>query len=332
MPAFTATAPGKIILFGEHAVVYGQPAIALPVNQVEARATVTPNLQGVTGEVVIQAPEIGLQTVLDDLGADDPLGAAVRGVMGALQVPRIPACTLKVTASIPFASGMGSGAAVSVAIIRALAGFLGQPLDDGTVSALAFEVEKIHHGTPSGIDNSVVTYRLPIFFQKGQPLETFSIGKAFTLVIGDTGVRSPTRETVAAVRARWQATPADYEKLFAAIGSITRTARDAIRGGYPTRLGPLMDENHAVLQMMGVSSAELDRLVSGAKSAGAWGAKLSGGGCGGNMVAICDPQRAEEVQAALEKAGAVRTILTRIESRPDEDYTGGQSSHFGLQL
>jgi len=332
MPAFTATAPGKIILFGEHAVVYGQPAIAVPVNQVQARATVTPNLWGAPGEVVIQAPEIGLMAVLDELGADDPLGAAVRGVMGALQVPRIPACTLKVSATIPFASGMGSGAAVSVAMIRALAGFLGQPIDDGTVCALAFEVEKIHHGTPSGIDNSVVTYRVPVFFQKGLPLETFSIGKAFTLVIGDTGVRSPTRETVAAVRARWQADPAGYERLFAAIGSITRTARDAIRGGYPTRLGPLMDENHALLQMMGVSSEELDNLVRGAKSAGAWGAKLSGGGCGGNMVASCDPQRALEVQGALEKAGAVRTILTQVGARPDDDPTGGQPGDLGPQL
>jgi mevalonate kinase len=312
MPAFTATAPGKIILFGEHAVVYGQPAIAVPVTQVQARATFIANPRGAPGEVMIQAPEIGLQAVLDELGEDDPLRAAVRGVMGALKVPRIPACTLIVTATIPVASGLGSGAAVSVAIIRALAGFLGQPLDDGTVSTLAFEVEKIHHGTPSGIDNSVVTYRVPVFFQKGLPLQTFSIGEAFTLVIGDTGVRSPTRETVAAVRGRWLADPTGYERLFAAIGSITRTARDAIQGGYATRLGPLMDENHALLQMMGVSSEELDHLVSCAKSAGAWGAKLSGGGCGGNMVALCDPVEAEAVQSALEKAGAVRTILTRV--------------------
>ncbi len=312
MPAFSATAPGKIILFGEHAVVYGQPAIAVPVSQVKARAMVTPNLRGAPGEVIIQAPEIDLESELEGLDPDDPLAAVVREVMGALQIPRIPACIIRVTSTIPVASGLGSGAAVSVAITRALAGFLDHPLDDETVSRLAFEVEKIHHGTPSGIDNSVVTYRIPVFFQRGHSLETFSIGKGFTLVIGDTGVCSPTREAVAAVRTGWQAEPERYERLFAAIGSITRTARDVIQSGHPDRLGPLMDENHALLQMMGVSSPELDRLVSSAKSVGALGAKLSGGGWGGNMVALCDPAGAEAVREKLREVGAVRTILTRV--------------------
>jgi mevalonate kinase len=312
MPSFSATTPGKIILFGEHAVVYGQPAIAVPVSQVLARATVTPNIGGRPGQVMIQAAEIGLEAYLHQLDQDDPIGTAVRGVMSALQVTHLPSCCLRVTSSIPMASGMGSGAAVSVAIIRALAGFLGQPLEDETVSELAFEAEKIHHGTPSGVDNSVVTYRVPVFFESGKPLKRILIGKAFTLVIGDTGVPSPTRETVSYVRRCWKANPALYEKLFAAIGSITRTARDAIQTGHPTWLGPLMDENHAFLQEMGVSSEELDQLVNSAKSAGAWGAKLSGGGWGGNMVALCDPADVGAVQGAIEKAGAVKTILSQV--------------------
>jgi mevalonate kinase len=314
MPAFSATAPGKIILFGEHAVVFGQPAIAVPVTQVCAKATVTPNIRGTSGKVVIHAPDIGVNTPLDELPPGDPIGEAIRGVISELKVARIPACTLRVSASIPIASGLGSGAAVSVAIIRALAGFLGQPLPADTVSRLAYKVEKIHHGTPSGIDNTVVTYAKPVYFVKNEPIETFTIAQPFTIVIGDTGIRSPTKETVSDVRLSRQLDPERYDLLFAAVGSITRTARQAIEGGYQERLGPLMDENHALLQEMGVSSPELDLFVSRARQAGALGAKLSGGGRGGNMIALTTPEQAETVSLAIHDAGAVNTITTTVTS------------------
>ena len=125
-----ATAPGKIILFGEHAVVYGQPAIAVPVMQVRARATITPNITGSPGELRILAPDIDLDSHWGDLKPENPIAAAITQVISALGIERIPPCTLKVTADIPVASGLGSGAAVSVAVIRALGGFLGNPLPD----------------------------------------------------------------------------------------------------------------------------------------------------------------------------------------------------------
>ncbi|RME08878.1 MAG: mevalonate kinase [Anaerolineae bacterium] len=315
MPAFTSTSPGKIILFGEHAVVYGQPAIAVPVTQVRARVTVLPQPRAPRGQVSIHAPDVGLQTTLDALPADHPLAAAIRGVMTELSVEHIPACMVRISSSIPVASGLGSGAAVSVALIRALAAYLGRPLADERVSALAFEVEKIHHGTPSGIDNTVVTYRQPVFFIKGRPLETFSIRQPFTLLIADTGVASPTKETVADVRAAWQAEPARYERLFAAAGSIARAARQAIEAGQPQRLGPLMNENHALLQEMGVSSHHLDALVRAAREAGALGAKLSGGGRGGNMIALVQAETKDRVARVLSEAGAVRVIETEVRNQ-----------------
>ena len=312
MPAFTASAPGKIILFGEHAVVYGQPAIAVPVSQVQARATVMPSPRGVPGEVLILAPSINLESTLEDLAEGNPIREAVWGVLRSLAVERMPACTLKVSSSIPVAAGLGSGAAVSVAVIRAIAGFLGQPLPNETVSQLAFDVEKIHHGNPSGIDNNVVTYAAPVYFVKDQVLETFEIGEGFNLVIGDTGISSPTHETVSDVRLGWGMESEKYERLFAAVGSITITARQAIEKGQPTWLGPLMDENHSLLQEIGVSSPELDHLVEVAVEAGAWGAKLSGGGRGGNMIALTGPEDVTTVEAALCKAGAVNTIVTEV--------------------
>lgn len=316
MPAISAVAPGKIILFGEHAVVYGRPAIAVPVNQVKAKAVVTANPKGKAGEARLLAPDIGLDALLEDLDSQEPLGVATRGVMAALGIEHLPACSIKVTSTVPLAAGLGSGAAVSVAVIRAVAAFLGHPLPDEQVCALAFEVEKLHHGTPSGIDNTVITYGQPVYFVKGQALEILPVGRPFTIVIGDTGVSSPTSVTVGDVRKAWQNDPTHFEALFDSTGALVQSARHAIEGGAVELLGPLMDANHGTLRKMGVSCNELDALVLAARHAGAWGAKLSGGGRGGNMIALTDPQKAEKVAQALLAAGAVRTITTEIRATP----------------
>jgi len=312
MPAIFASAPGKAILFGEHAVVYGRPAIAVPVTQVQAKATVLADPLGPQGRVHIQAPEIQLDSDLADLPADDPLVLAVRGVQQALGADHLPALKLRISSTIPVAAGLGSGAAVSVAIVRALSAFLGHPLVDETVSALAYEVEKKHHGTPSGIDNTVVTYARPIYFVRDQPFEILQPAEAFTLVIADSGVRSPTRLAVAEVRQCWQADPDRYEALFDAIGQIAWQARQVITGGPPMALGPLMSENQRLLTQVGVSSAELDFLVETALQAGAAGAKLSGGGRGGNMIALAAPENAGRILTALQNAGAKRVIISTI--------------------
>ncbi len=310
MPAFTATAPGKIILIGEHAVVYGQPAIAVPVTQVQARAIVAAQPGG--QEFRVRAPAAGVDSPWEALPPENPLRAALAGVCRALGVTRLPAGSLKIVSTIPLAAGLGSGAAVSVAVIRALSAFLGENLPDEQVNALAYEVEKIHHGTPSGIDNTVVTYARPVYFVRGQPVETFRVRRPFTLVIGDTGIPAPTKEAVSDVRRGWQAEPQRYERLFAALGSLTRAARQAIEGGHPRRLGPLMNEAHGLLREMGVSSPELDRLVQAARQAGALGAKLSGGGRGGNMIALVPPEGAEAVLLAMRKAGAARVLTSEV--------------------
>ncbi len=310
MPAFTATAPGKTILIGEHAVVYGQPAIAVPVNQVQARAIVTPKPGG--KDFWISAPAVGVDSPWDALPPENPLRAALEGVCRSLGVQRLPPGRLKIISTIPVAAGLGSGAAVSVALIRAVSAFLGGSLDRQQVNALAYAVEKLHHGTPSGIDNTVVTYARPVYFVRGQTTETFRVGAPFTLVIGDTGIPAPTKEAVADVRRGWQAEPQRYEKAFAALGSLTRTARQVIEKGKPEDLGPLMDEAHHWLNEIGVSSPELERLVQAAKGAGALGAKLSGGGRGGNMIALVRPQEAESISLAMRKAGAKQVLVSEV--------------------
>ena len=328
----TASAPGKIILFGEHAVVYGRPALAVPVTQVQAMATVTLlSTDSVTDKRVgtdsggenwqrrirIEAPDIRLFSTLHSLLSNrrnpHPLAAAIISVFSTLNVGSPPSMTIHISSTIPVAAGLGSGAAVSVAIIRALSAFLGQPLHEAEISALAYEVEKLHHGTPSGIDNTVITYARPVYFVKDRPIETFCVDTPFTIVIGDTGIRAPTKESVGAVRSLWQAGPARWEPVFDGIGKIVLKAREAIETGEISSLGPLMDENQVLLRELTVSSPELDRLVDVARRSGALGAKLSGGGRGGNMIALVRQEAAESVAKALKSAGVRHTIVTTIQ-------------------
>ncbi len=313
MPGTTATAPGKIILFGEHAVVYGQPAIAAPVRQVGIQATVTPALRAPKGSVQIQAPIVGLDAELNSLPEGHPVAEVLRLLFARTKVVRVPAFNLRISGNIPVAAGLGSGAAVSVAILRAVSAFLGRPLEDAAVNDLAFEIEKIYHGTPSGVDNTVITYARPVYYVKGKPLELLRVGKPFEIVIGDTGIASPTSQTVGNVRKHWLAQPEKFESLFANVGALVQAARQAIEEGKPEKLGELMNNNHQYLCAMGVSAPALDKLVTAARSAGAAGAKLSGGGGGGNMIALVQTGTASAIQAALEAAGAVRTLHTTIQ-------------------
>ena len=313
MPAISARAPAKAILFGEHAVVYGRPAIAVPLTQVQARVTILAEPLAPSGRIWIEAPDTGLNSALSDLPEDHPLQILVRSLTQALVINHLPALCLRINSTIPVAAGLGSGAAVSVAALRAMSGFLGHLLDDEQVNTLAFQVEKAYHGTPSGIDNTVVTYARPIYFVRERPFELLKVAAPFTLVIGDSGIPSPTASAVAGVRARWQAKPRPYEALFDEVAAVVNAARQVIETGAPEKLGPLMDENHRLLQKIGVSSPELDRLVEAAKQAGAWGAKLSGGGQGGNMLALAAPEQAVTIAAALTQAGAVRTIVSVVQ-------------------
>ncbi len=312
MPAFYAYAPGKVILTGEHAVVYGQPAIAAPVHEVRARASVEANPGGDPASVFILAPDIDLKTSLSDLPRDHPMLNIIKGVQKILGTSHLPALTITVSSTIPIAAGLGSGAAISVAITRALSAFLGSPLSNEQVSQLAYETDRYYHGTPSGIDNTVISFGRLVFFQREHPIEMLVNEQDFTLVIADTGEKSRTGEVVAELRKRVQSDPQRYQPLFKQIGDITLAAREAIEQSDPARLGNLFTENHTLLQQLDVSSTKLDGLVKAALDAGAMGAKLSGAGRGGNMIAITAKPTGEKVSNSLKSAGAVNTIITTV--------------------
>ena len=314
-----ASAPGKIILFGEHAVVYGRPALAVPVTQVHADVEV---LDSSRAGIWIDAPDINVHAELNTLPSDHPIASVIHNFLFLSRVSPFPSLDIRISSTIPVASGLGSGAAVTVALVRALSLHLNHPMTDEEVNAFAYEIEKLHHGTPSGIDNTVVTHAKPVYFIKHPPspggrgaggeVETFTVGQPFTIVIGDTGISAPTKDSVADVRRLWMNDKARWETVFDKIGEIAFTARRAIEAGKSEMLGELMDENHALLQKLTVSSPELDRLVEAARDAGAMGAKMSGGGRGGNMIALVKPELAESVSLSLKEAGARNTIITQV--------------------
>ena len=304
-----ASAPGKIILFGEHAVVYNRPALAVPVDQVQVDVEVSDSDKP---GVWIDAPMVDLHGELSTLPSDHPIGSVILKLFQHLGISAHPNILVIIRSTIPVAAGLGSGAAVSVALIRSLSSFLSFSLSNEQVNDLVFEIEKLHHGTPSGIDNTVITYNMPVYYMKSKPIETFKCGKPFTIVIGDTGVPAPTKESVGDVRRLWLRDANRFESIFNEVAQISTMARRLIEGGHPEHLGELMDHNHEFLQQMTVSSPELDVLVYAARKAGAHGAKLSGGGRGGNMIALVDQASAESVAGALISAGAKRTIITEI--------------------
>jgi mevalonate kinase len=311
-----ASAPGKVILFGEHAVVYGRPAIAAPLSELRAKAIIQPGLQK---GVLLAAPDLGLRRMLADTGTDDAIALAVQQVQKAIGLDQLPDMTITVTSDIPIAGGLGSGASITAAIVRALAHYLGKGYiaGDEWVSKLTFEVEKFYHGTPSGIDNTVVTYERPVYFIRARPenrIETFEIARPLPLLIADTGVSSHTKVVVTDVRQRWETDQEYFERLFDNCEAIVRTARDAIAAGDLLKIGQLMSENQTLLVDMTVSSPELNHLVEAAVQAGAFGAKLSGAGRGGNMIALVDDETEAAVQAALLEAGARSVLKSRISS------------------
>ncbi len=303
------SAPGKVILCGEHSVVYGRPAIAVPVAGLRARAQIEP----VHGDLRIVAADLGEEFWLRNAPVKQPLAAIARLTLARLDAAE-PDARLTVRSELPIAAGLGSGAAVSVAVARALAAFLGHKLDAEAASALAYEVEKIHHGTPSGIDNTVIAWEQPVYFIKGAAPEIFTIGAPFWLLIANSGIPSSTRAAVQRVRQRRATEPAIYATYFERMRQLADKARRVISAGDITVLGPLLDKNHTLLRQLGVSLPALDCLVASARAAGALGAKLTGGGMGGNVIALVRVEQKAAVAEALRQAGAVQVWETLVKN------------------
>jgi mevalonate kinase len=312
MPASSAKACAKIILFGEHAVVYGQPAIAIPVTEVHVQVTVNalPNRK----DVHIAAHDIRMDSELRELPKVNPIAATLELLLEHFQLDHLPPMDINIRSTIPVASGLGSGASVSTALIRAVSKFMGYILPTEELSEMAFAIEKIHHGNPSGIDNTVIAYGKPIFFRKEKPFAFIRPSKPMTFLIAVGRTPSLTREVVNEVQRRYLQDPEKMGSLFDTIGDISISARRFIQNGDLRNVGQLMNENQRVLNDLNVSSPELEKMIAAARQNGALGAKLSGAGKGGNIIALCEENNFDRIHHALVASGAIKVIRTDLQA------------------
>lgn len=293
-------------------MVYGEPALAAPLQSLRAHARVSVTSAESANDLFLTAEGISLSCHYSDLIPTHPLAATVRGALQAVGSSRAPPAHLWLSSTIPIAAGLGSSAATATAVAQALARFLQRELSAEQLSKLVFEVEKLQHGTPSGIDNTVITHEQPVFFSKGKRAEVLVLTRPLSFVLADSGERSSTKETVAAVRQRYNANRNVYHACFEEMGAIARAARSALTCGETSRLGELMQRNHMLLREIGVSSPSLDRLVKAAIRAGVAGAKLSGAGLGGHIIAHMNRDQADHVVSELKAAGARSVIMTEL--------------------
>lgn len=290
---------GKIILLGEHAVVYGRRAIAAPVSlAIQAR------VEEIRNGVELIIPRWGVEQRLD-FSARHPQSFArsLKSVLEALGLDGKP-MRIEVFPNVPRAMGLGGSAALAVAVIRALDARFALGLSDERVNALAFECEKVAHGTPSGIDNTLATWGDFMLFRNGDKpqREIIEVAEPLSMVIGMSGVESLTARTVARVREAWQKNPGLYERIFDEIDTLSGHGLDALKSGDHETLGELMNVCQGLLNAMQVSSWELEELVQVARNNGAVGAKLTGGGGGGSIIALC-PEDSGRVARAIRAAG-----------------------------
>ena len=283
-------AHSKIILIGEHAVVYGYPAISLPLLEVEVTCRVLP----------AETPW--------RLFEEDTLSMAVYASLEYLTIK--DACIrCQIESAIPEKRGMGSSAAISIAAIRAVFDYYDAQLSQETLEILVNRAEMIAHMNPSGLDAKTCLSDHPIRFIKNLGFTELEMDLSTYLVIADTGVYGHTREAIQVVQSKGK----DALPYLQTLGDLTQEAEDAINHKDAEKLGEILSQAHENLKEIGVSSQEADSLVETAIHHGALGAKMSGGGLGGCIIALASNlEQAQELAQRLEEKGAVQTWIESL--------------------
>jgi len=314
----TAVAPGKTILVGEHFVVYGEPAVVMAIDRhvhvtVEDRLNrslaITSDL-GVAGTFIddtytaVKGGEGGRRVL-------EPIKTAAQTVLTAFEEAR--GLTITVHSTIPPAVGLGSSGAVAVATVAAVGRLVGHDLSADDVVSLSTAAETVVHRTPSGIDQAIATYGGVLVYQKAQGITRLPTASTIPLVIGNTGIQRNTGILVEGVRRKHDRFPEIMRVLNTAAKHVSRHFIDALATDALPPLGELMDINQGLLMAIGVSHEALDRLVYAARASGALGAKLTGAGGGGCMIALTTLDDRDRVAAALQQAGGTPIIAQKAE-------------------
>ena len=295
---FDAVTPGKAILLGEHSVVYGRHAIAVPVP-----LNIRVKIEDADDGVLLMIPSWGVEYYLDKKPEErqsfEKPAALILEKMNLSNV----GMKIEVFSDVPRGMGLGGSAVLAVSIIKALNHHYKMGLSEQEINEMAYESEKIAHGNPSGIDNTIATYGYPLIYRKGEKTlkERLQIKESLDLVLAFSKSEGLTAKTVAHVRTQWKSNQEMYEGVFDDIDAIVLNGIQAIQDNDLKQLGELMNFNQGLLNTLQVSTPELERMIYIARDAGAFGAKLTGGGGGGAMIAVSD--NPEEIIEAFDNEG-----------------------------
>jgi len=301
---------GKVILFGEHFVVYGLPGIASAIGD----RTIARIEKAKKFELVDERPAIeGYKA--------EKKGEMERSMKLILDFMKIdPAKTpVKITLSgnLMCTSGIGASAAMATSIARAFSGYFKLGLSDERINRISYEGEKGSAGTPSGIDNTCATFGGLLWFEKsmqggGNKIELIKIKRPVEIVLGNTGISQETKKVVEDVKRAREADPKKYGRIFSDYMKIVREARTVLESGDAAKLGRLMDENQRLLKEMNLSCKEAEEIIEHARKAGATGAKITGTGRGGYVVLLTKGKDAQEKVAKAIEAAGYRVMKTEI--------------------
>ena len=294
------TGCGKVILLGEHSVVHGRPALAAGLSR-GARADATTISKGPsTARFVFTDAQVDVTAVED---AEHPLGRALAALLGTYETAH--PVHVQVTLELPAGAGLGASAAMGVATSAALDTLWGIARTPGERATQTLTWERVFHGNPSGVDNTMAAVGGVALFTRGAALQAVHTRRPLVLVVGHSGEASETKEMVALVAQQLEREPARIGELFDAIAALVRNARLAVEAGDVRALGQLMDMNHSLLSALMLSTPRLETLCAAARGAGALGAKVTGAGGGGCMVALAPEQdTAALILDALRACGA----------------------------
>jgi mevalonate kinase len=313
-----ASAPAKIILFGEHFVVFGEPAVVLAIDR-RAYSYVEPRKDK---RVYINSVELGVSGFFEkerfqaEKGSPKraekellPVKLAVQKILD--QAKSDTGVSVEIRSDIPVAAGLGSSAAVAAATAKATGCLLGVKLSPEDIFNVAYQAERVVHGTPSGIDPTIATYGGVLRYSRADGFMRLDVKGEIPLVVGNTGLMRNTGDLVAKVRRAKEKYPSIVNPLIKAGGEIVAQAVETLRHGDVDRLGELMNLNHALLYAVGVSNELLERLICAARQAGALGAKLTGAGGGGCMIALAENRRLKKVAQAIQEAGGASFVAKK---------------------
>lgn len=302
-PVGVGKAHSKIILMGEHAVVYDYPAIALPFDKASIEVVVTPSLTG--HHSLISDYYKGRLDAAPDILKN--IRHALNLTLESFKLKNDP-LHLSVQSTIPVGRGMGSSAAVVVAMVRAICDFYQVPLSPYQLQFIVNQAEVIAHESTSGIDTLMASSNQPVIYRKSQQARTFEFNLPAYLVVADSGQEGRTKQAVGHVRRLREANPQFVANTMNSIGNFVQRAYEAIQAEDINELGRLMTYNHYYLNQLEISNSLLDRIVNSAWLAGALGAKLTGGGLGGCVIALADSLiSAKLIEDAMIEAGAQKT-------------------------